>query len=55
MLPLAFRRLGVGPDVADGDTCRDKLRGVRLAEVRYDECFEGVDTSALLTADIWPS
>ncbi|KAL8806577.1 MAG: hypothetical protein Q9182_001224 [Xanthomendoza sp. 2 TL-2023] len=29
-LPLPFRRFAVGPDVAVGETCRDKLRGKNL-------------------------
>lgn len=31
--PLAFLFLDVGPAEADGDVCRDKLRGVAVIEV----------------------
>ena len=31
--PLAFLFFDVGPFVADGEVCRDKLRGVIVAEV----------------------
>lgn len=45
--PLAFRRFGVGPDAADGDTCLERLRGVKVAEVRYEGSRDAVDTPAL--------
>lgn len=48
MAPEAFRRFGIGPDIADGDTCLEKLRGVRVAEVLCDGFCDGVETPVLM-------
>lgn len=53
--PLAFRRFGVGPDVADGDTCLERLRGVRVADVRYDEFCDGVEKPVLRDPCVCPN
>lgn len=45
---LAFRRFGVGPDIADGDTCLERLRGVKVAEVRNDVFCDGLENPVLL-------
>lgn len=45
--PLPLRRLGDGPDAADGDTCLERLRGVKVTEVRYEGSRDGVETPML--------
>lgn len=44
--PLAFLFFVEGPDGPDGDTCRDRMRGVMVAEVFWETiCDGGVELS----------